>query len=457
MYRKQLLFLKDWYEKKDRKPLIVRGARQVGKSTLIKLFAEQLGSELAEVNLERHVNLNKVFTSKNPKAILSELEDLLEVSITGKSILFLDEIQSTPEAIPALRYFYEETGLPIVGAGSLLEFVLSHHKFSMPVGRINYLHMGPLLFSEFLNAMGEERLLVKLGGYKLGASLTTALHEKYSETLRQFLFVGGMPEAVKHFAMSQNFKDASEVHRSILDTYQEDFPKYIGSRDAARVLNVFNYAARSVGQKVKYANFARDEQSVTIKKDIELLSLARVISKVTHSSCNGLPLQAENDPRVYKLLFLDVGLVNSLLGLNWTNIRSFSGTQLVNEGPIAEQFVGQHLLDYLSDKANRGLNYWLREGKGKNAEVDYVISLGGKIVPIEVKSGSSGALRSLHQFMGEKSLPVAIRLDTNKPSVQKIETFYRVGTDKRPVSYTLITLPLYLVEKIPEVVEDWYS
>ena len=433
---------------------MIRGARQVGKSTLVKIFAELSSRPLAEINLERHTDLAALFSQNDPDALIDVLESLRNVpSINDQTLLFLDEIQATPEAIPALRYLFEDRSeLAVLAAGSLLEFVLAEHDFSMPVGRIEYLHMGPMTFTEFLDAVGECKLLEIVQRYEIGEKIQNVVHDRLMQQLRHYLFVGGMPEAVDVFANTRKLQQVGDVHSSIIDTYREDFPKYIGSRSLSRINSVFNYAARNIGNKVKYSNFASDEQSKTIKKDIELLCQARVLTKVIHSHCSGIPLQASLEEKIYKLLFLDVGLMNAICGLRWFSLEQAELTDLVNEGVIAEQFIGQHLIDMLSRLPNRELNYWLRQGRSNNAEIDYVIAMDGQIVPIEVKSGATGRLRSLHQFMGEKNLPVAIRFDASVPSSQQIQTTMMKNGESTPVDYRLISLPLYLVERLPELV-----
>ncbi|MBK8452289.1 MAG: AAA family ATPase [Thiofilum sp.] len=456
MYRKQLEFLKNWSTSPLRKPLVIRGARQVGKSTLVKLFAEQTQTTLLTVNLERYPQLNSIFASNDPLTILPTLELLPRMpSLDEHSLLFLDEIQAAPNAIPALRYFYEEkNSLPLISAGSLLEFALAQHHFSMPVGRIQYLHMGPMTFSEFLLALDENKLVELLQNYQWGQAIQPIAHQRLLQLLRHYYFVGGMPEAVSAFAQTQSYQAVSQVHNSIIDTYREDFPKYAGSRDLTRMLNVFNFAARHVGTKIKYSNISPKEQSSVLKKDIELLCMARVISKVIHSNSSGLPLQANLDEKVYKLLFLDIGLMNAINGLDARVLQSMNETKLINEGTIAEQFIGQHLQGLLADSPNRELTYWLREGRSANAELDYVITLSGTIIPIEVKAGSSGTLKSLHQFMFEKSTPLAVRFDLLPPSLQTIDTSVAQGTERKAISYPLLSLPLYLVEYLPKIVEQ---
>ena len=453
MNRKQLLFLESWLKKRKRKPLMIRGARQVGKSTLVRIFAELSSRPLAQINLERHTDLAALFAKNDPDALIDVLESFRDVpSINDQALLFLDEIQATPEAIPALRYLFEDRSeIAVLAAGSLLEFVMAEHDFSMPVGRVEYLHMGPMTFTEYLDAVGEYKLLEIVQRYEIGNKVQNVVHDRLMQQLRHYLFVGGMPEAVDVFSNTKKLQHVGDVHSSIIDTYREDFPKYIGPRSLSRINSVFNYAARNIGNKVKYSNFASDEQSKTIRKDIELLCQARVLTKVIHSHCSGIPLQADLEEKIYKLLFLDVGLMNAICGLRWSSLEQAELSDLINEGAIAEQFIGQHLIDMLSSLPNRELTYWLRQGRANNAEIDYVIALDGQIVPIEVKAGATGSLRSLHQFMGEKNLPVAIRFDARIPSSQQIQTTMMKYGESTRVDYRLISLPLYLVERLPEL------
>ncbi len=459
MQRQQLQTLYAWLRNKKRKPLIIRGARQVGKSTLVELFARQYQQPLRNVNLERHPELSSIFSSKDPEQIIQQIEFLPNMeSIGDDTLLFLDEIQAVPEAIPALRYFNEDMPeFPVLSAGSLLEFALADHAFSMPVGRIQYLHMGPMTFSEFLSAMNEKRLHDFINHYEPGREIGEIVHQRLLHFLRSYYYIGGMPEAVAVFSENRSYKDVSEVHNSIIETYRDDFPKYAGSRNLNRMLNVFNFAARNVGVKIKYSNISRQDQSVTIKKDIELLAMARVIGKVIHSHCSGLPLQADLEEKVFKLLFLDIGLMNAICGLDWRSISQMDEMKLINQGAVAEQFIGQHLQAMLADKPNRELNYWLREGRSSNAELDFVIGLGGNIIPIEVKSGATGTLKSLNQFMGAKQAPLAIRFDTQLPAVHQIDTVISINKQRKQVKYSLISLPLYLVERLDAIVNSYQS
>jgi predicted AAA+ superfamily ATPase len=326
--------------------------------------------------------------------------------------------------------------------------------FSMPVGRVEYLSMEPMTFTEYLQALGERKLLGEINNYQLGSTIDPVIHQRLLKLLRGYFFVGGMPEAVDVFVTTGRLREVSDVHRAIIETYRDDFPKYCGSRNLSRMLQVFNFIAKQVGKKVKYSTISTHDQSATIKRDIELLTMARLVTKVVHSHCSGLPLQVDSKASVYKLIFRDVGLMNAICGLGWPSLSQLPNDRLINEGAIAEQFIGQHLVALLADRPNRELTYWLREGKSANAEVDFVVSFDGLIVPIEVKAGASGSLKSLHQFVGEKQVPYAVRFDSGLPTTQTVGTVIRRATKTQDVRYQLLSLPLYLVERLPDLVRQ---
>ncbi len=440
MKRYALDKLNSWYNSARRKPLIIRGARQVGKSTLVRKFAEAEGLKLYEVNLERNPKLEKSFSTLDPKLILQELEATVGKKIDSeKSLLFLDEIQATPSAVSALRYFFEDNpNLAIVAAGSLLEFVLRDHDFSMPVGRIQYLHLEPMTFSEFLLGIGENFLHEQIIDWNSTVTISQTAHEKLIQHLRMFFLCGGMPEAVLAYRETKSLEECKAVHVEILSTYFDDFPKYKTRIDPLTLRQVFDAIPQAVGRKMKYSSFAPDLRSTQIRNCIELLSLARVITQVTHSTCNGLPVKAGEQKSIYKLLYLDTGLLLNALGLDLAKLGDFTHEQLVNKGTVAEHFIGQHLVARASANNDRSLNYWLREGKSNNAEVDYVIVEKGEIIPIEVKAGKSGTLRSLRQFMLKHNSKYALRFDLNLPTVQTIPN--------EETDYKLCSLPIYLVE-----------
>ncbi|MFM8765325.1 MAG: ATP-binding protein, partial [Spartobacteria bacterium] len=255
--RKVASVLENWLRKSHRKPLVLRGARQVGKSTLVREFAKAAGLELLEVNLERHAALDSVFRSLDVVRLVREIEGLLgRRVVTENALLFLDEIQATPHALAALRYFYEEMpGLPVVAAGSLLEFTLADHEFSMPVGRVEYLHLGPVAFSEFL-AAADSGLVSYLEAAGRFEEIPETAHARLVERLREFLFIGGMPAAVREFLEGGSLVAVREVQRSIVETYQDDFAKYARREMLARLQSVFQRIPANIGRKIKYVNLS---------------------------------------------------------------------------------------------------------------------------------------------------------------------------------------------------------
>ena len=442
-----------WLKAPRRKPLVLRGARQVGKTTLVRQFAAAAGFGLCEVNLERHLYLDRVFKSLDTGRILRELEALGGVRLDG-AILFLDEVQATPHALPALRYLYEDRpGLPVAAAGSLLEFTLAAHEFSMPVGRIQYLHLGPMTFGEFL-AAADSDLAGEAAVLGPDAPPPDAVHRRLLRRLREYLLVGGLPEAVLADCESGSPLEVAAVQRSIASTYEDDFASYARGPQLGRLQRLFRTVPRMVGQPVSYRRLDPDARAAEVSRAVDLLIKARVCHRVSHSHCSGLPLGADAGTRASKLLFMDVGLMNHVCGLDPTSIEAMDAVRLVNEGGIAEQYVGQQLASLSGGEQPPELHYWLRHARRGNAEVDYVISQGDWIVPIEVKAGSSGSLKSLLQFAHEKRPPLAVRFDVNPPSVQTVRHTIRTGEGTQPVAVRILSLPLYAVDALPRLIGE---
>ncbi|MFH2059876.1 MAG: ATP-binding protein [Pseudomonadota bacterium] len=453
LYRFADTYLETWLNKSNRKPLVLRGARQVGKSTLVREFARKRKKNLIEINLERYLFLDDIFKTLDMNAALREIEALSKIPIsTPDTILFLDEIQATPHALQLLRYFFEEKKeLPVIAAGSLLEFTLTDHSFSMPVGRIEYMHLGPMTFNEFVMA-AEPSLNRYIENFSITSPLPITAHEKLKKKQRDYVLIGGMPEAVQMWCETSSIRDVADIHRSITETYQDDFSKYAQSHQLALMQRVFRTIPRIVGKKIKYSNISREHPSKNIKDALELLSKAKICHKIYHSYCSGLPLNADIKETVYKLLFMDIGMMNYICGNDWTFLQSFPDHELVNEGAIAEQFIGQHLLS--AQASSPALNYWVRQAKTSNAEVDYVISHGPLIIPVEVKSGKSGSLKSLQQFVARKNTPLTVRFDLNPPGIQDISHQISTNNGIVPANYKLLSLPLYLVEMLPNVLNE---
>ena len=339
----------------------------------------------------------------------------------------------------------------MIAAGSLFEFALAEHSFSMPVGRIEYMHLGPMTFKEFIMAV-EPPLTQYIENFSINAPFPAAAHEKLKKRQREYVLIGGMPEAVHIWCESESIIEVADVHRSIAETYQDDFSKYARANQLALMQRVFITIPRIVGNKVKYSNISREHPSRKIKDAVDLLSKARICHKIYHSHCTGLPLGADIKETVYKLLFMDIGMMNHICGNDWTFLHSFPDHELVNEGAIAEQFIGQHLLS--APGPFPSLNYWVRQAKTSNAEVDYVISQGPLIIPIEVKSGKSGSLKSLQQFVTQKHISLAVRFDLNPFSFQDISHQISTPSGIKSANYRLLSLPLYLVEALPGIIDE---
>lgn len=446
--------LGEWLENPKRKPLVIRGARQVGKSTLVRQFAEENRLILHEVNLERYPKLIDVFSGHDTQRILKELEFISQKGPTNKpgSILFLDEIQSVPIAIQTLRYFYEDyPELPVVAAGSLLEFSLSKHAYSMPVGRIEYLYLSPVTFKETISALDEDDLLQLLEGYALPDALPTTAHDRLLEILRIYFLIGGMPEAVQVYIDTRDLNKVFDVHSSILDTYRDDFAKYGTQAELLRLHRVFDYIPVNAGDRIKYVRIDAHEQAGNLRNALDLLYKAQVVMKAFHSDASGIPVQASIDHRKFKTYFMDCGLMNSMCGIQWISPNELESKDFINKGRVAEQFIAQHIAFLGKSNKRPSLTYWLREGRSSNAEVDFVLQLGNQIVPVEVKAGKSGALKSLLQFVHQKATPAAIRFDLNLPSLQKVRHSIRQASDTVEVSFDLLSLPLYMAEEVERI------
>ncbi|MBI2195360.1 MAG: ATP-binding protein [Planctomycetes bacterium] len=386
--------LQEWKASSRRKPLILRGPRQVGKTYSVVEFGRMNFEQgLAVVDLERNRSWHRVFQGDlSPQQILADLEILLNSRIVpGKTLLFLDEIQSCPRAILALRYFLEECPeLHVVAAGSLLEFALQDVSF--PVGRVQFMEMNPMSFAEFLWAIRrEEAAKVVLSS---PSAQPEAIHQLLLEELRRYFFVGGMPESVAAYAQTRSFQDSFWVQAEIAEAYRQDFSKYAPHADKRCLDAVFSAVARSVGQQIKFSRLAEGFSNPTIKKAFELLCQARVIRKVPAANPSGLPLGVSASLKKFKALVVDIGLMQHLCAMPVDVEYARSDLLSIYEGAMAEQFVGQEMA-FSQDE----LCYWAREARGSSAEVDYLAAVAGRICPVEVKSGAAGRLRSLHLLL----------------------------------------------------------
>lgn len=385
--------LLDWKGSTRRKPLIVRGARQVGKTWLVENVLAKEFENLAKIDLEERTDLHVHFSgSLDPKEILEALEISAGKIVPGKTLLFLDEIQACPRAIMALRYFYEKLPeLHVVAAGSLLEFAFD--EISFPVGRVQYLQVHPMTFYEYLLAKGNEPMAALTR--KSQVDVPAATQKSVLAELKKYFLVGGMPECVRVYRDSGSLLDVFAVQSEILESYRDDFSKYKPHMDTACLDAVFHQAARSVGEQIKYTRLNDGHTGVTNRKAFDLLCKARVLHKIPACTPAGLPLSASAKQKKFKACFLDVGLMQRLCGIAVDDALGEENLLAIYNGRLAEQFVAQELLA----RQNAELYYWARDAKSSHAEVDYLIVREGIIYPVEVKSGAGGRLKSLHLLL----------------------------------------------------------
>lgn len=445
-------YLHDWIKKPSRKPLVIRGARQVGKTWLVRHLAETTGRKLIELNFEKRPADFTLFESNDVKQILLNLSTITNTEINPQqALLFLDEVQVAPQILSKLRWFAEDMPeLPVVAAGSLLEFVLSEHSFSMPVGRITYIHVEPLSFEEFLLANKKSSLLNYLRQYDLNNVIPSAIHEELNKLFKEYLIVGGLPASVLSWIEEHSLTKVEQIQYDLLATYRDDFAKYKGRLSLERLEEVMSSIPRMLGQKFVFSHVNKAIQAATIKQVLDLLEKARLCSQVVSSAANGVPLGAEVKEKYFKEIFLDVGLCSIALGLSLTQINQAEDITLINQGGIAEQVVGQLLRTITPPYKEPALYCWHRDQADSNAEIDYVIQQGERIIPIEVKAGSTGSLKSLHLFMGMKKLPLALRINADLPTKTNINVKDFKGD---VVNYELISLPFYLIGQLHRLVE----
>lgn len=410
--------LSNWKNSMTHKPLLLRGARQVGKSSAIRHLGQSF-KYFVEVNFERDKDATSIFSGNlNPKEISSRLSAIYGTPIIpGETLLFLDEIQACKEALHSLWFFYEDyPELHVIAAGSLLEFALKKVT-SFGVGRIHSLFMHPMSFDEFLMASDKNSWIAAKQDASPIAPIFDALHQKLVESFRNYLMVGGMPEAVAKWVETGDFLSCQQVHDDIILTYQDDFSKYKENVDPILLKQTLNSVALQIGNKFVYSNVSGEYRSEKIKGALELLKDAGLIKPVIHTAANGIPLGAEINEKFIKYIFLDSGLLLRLLGLEnlsgnseyTKNILAGTATDLVNKGNITEMVAGLELLKYNQPTQRHDLYYWQNLSRGAQAEVDYIIVKDMTVVPLEIKAGTSGSMKSMYQFLSDKKLSYGIR------------------------------------------------
>ncbi len=432
--------LREWKNQEGRMPLLLRGARQVGKSFTVEKFGREEFNQCVILNFEQHPEYKRCFQTLEPQKIIDLIELLTGVTIqAGSTLLFLDEIQECPEAIMALRYFKEQMpALHIIGAGSLLEFVLNNDNFKMPVGRIQFMYLRPLSFGEYLEASGNAKLRNYLNTVHVGDTIEQVVHERLLSLVREYYILGGMPAVISKYLTSKSLAQCQNLQADILLGFRKDFGKYARRMPHTHLETIFTKAPGLIGGWLKYTALDPDTAHATLKNALKKLCDAGLIILVYATSGAGLPMISHSNEKKFKILFLDVGLVKQACNLD-LELLFKQDLLLVNKGALAEQFVGQELLAYMGKRESNTLFAWTREEKSSTAEVDYLIAVDSSIIPIEVKAKAAGSLRSLRIFQSEKKSPVGVRIS---------EVPFSLHDD-------ILSIPFYMIEQIPRIIREF--
>lgn len=402
--------LLNWKNSNNRKPLILRGVRQCGKTSAVRNLSKEFDCYI-ELNLDKNTKFHDLFLENiNISNILQRLE--LEFSkkiVKNNTLIFIDEIQECPRAISALRYFYEEAkDIHVIAAGSLLEFALNNKQpIDFPVGRVRSLFMYPFTFLEYLRGTGKEPLYDYLNNLNFNSD--NFMHDKLIEEYKKFLIIGGMPEAILEYVNTKSLYACQQIHRDIIINFTDDFNKYSSTISAETIKSVFNYCLHNVCSQIKASSAINGISAYLFEECLSLLSKAGLIHIVKASSCETIPLEAGSKNANKKILLFDTGVYLSQCGLDVGDILSTSNFGNLNKGDVVEMETGLELIKYNKTYNENKLYYWYRSGA--NAEIDYVINNKSKIIPIEVKASNKGSMQSLRQFLNKfKGVEYGIRV-----------------------------------------------
>ena len=406
----------EWKKSKQRKVLLLRGARQVGKTFSCRVLGESFKYFL-EINFEEDRAIRKIFKeSLNPLYLSEKLSAYFSVPIVqGQTLLFFDEIQACPDALSSLRFFYEKMpDLHVVAAGSLLEIALSKLP-SYGVGRIQSLFMYPMSFDEYLCALGENVLI----DMKNSKNVEPVFHNKIIDYLKTFHLIGGLPEIVGEYISTKNISVCQQKIGDLLESFRDDFAKYKERLDIQILDEAFMSIAVQAGHKFKYSNVDSKHNHRALKRALDLLVQAGLAYKVYHTAGHGISLGAEIKSNRFKVILFDTGIHFRMLGLNNADVLIADDVDMINKGSIAEIFVGNELIKSMDSRTRAQLFYWHNERKGTSAEVDYLIQRDTKIIPIEVKSGQTGKMKSMMVYLKQHNSAYGIRLSLENFSMYK--------------------------------------
>ncbi len=417
--------LERWRTNQRRKPLLIRGARQVGKTYIVRKLGENF-DHYVEINFELLKDARAIFQSDlQPDRITRDLALLTRKKIIpGKTLVFFDEIQEAPEALTSLRYFYEMMPeLHLIAAGSLLEFQIE--KTGIPVGRITTLYMYPLSFSEFLTACGNGDYIAAIKDCFSTMRINEAVHNQIMKLMGEYIAIGGLPEVVNCWEETKDYYECLKVLRGLAETYRQDFGKYAKKHQIKYVDKLFNEVPSHMSKKFKFTNLSGSFRKRELSPAIDLLSMAGVIHKIYHSSGQGVPIGSGVKYDHFKLIFFDIALSQAILNIEMSPWILNPLDQIINKGIIAEAFVGQEFIANLSKDIKAQLYYWHREARSSNAEIDYLVFDNGQIIPVEVKSGKEGRLKSMQMFFKHHpQTPYGVRYYGGLPQkTDKIHSF----------------------------------
>lgn len=441
-YRRILEELRIWATSSNRKPLVIRGARQVGKTTLVHQFASDFGHYLY-LNLELAGDRAPFENFTTIEELLQELFFLRNLKLEDKedTLIFIDEIQEVPEALHILRYFYEtEPGIPVIAAGSMLESLFDKD-INYPVGRVEFKVVRPASFAEFLNALNESQAIEQLQTIPIASFA----HAKLIGLYHTYALIGGMPEIVSHYAANRDLVALAPLYDSLINSYFEDVEKYATSdSQILHIRHVIRSSFSQAGKRIKFEGFGnsgyRSREMAESLRITEKALLLQLIYPVTSATLPLLP-DLKKSPR---LQVLDTGLLNYFAGIQ-KDVLQTDDLQNVYEGRMIEHLTGQELLSFQTLSLS-ALNFWVRQKKTSTAEVDFVYAYKGKVIPIEVKSGAAGKLKSLHLFMDQAPHDIAIRFYSGELNLTK-------ATTESGKKYKLLSLPYYLVTQIEKYLE----
>lgn len=445
-----------WKDSPRRKPLLIRGARQVGKSWAIRHLGESFRHYL-EINLEKEKDLCRLF---------EEISDIHELSqrlgtihnvqiVAGETLLFIDEIQNCPAALKSLWFFKENyPDLHVVAAGSLLEFALNNMP-SYGVGRVRSMFMYPMSFKEFLMARGKDSWIEEIANADWNHPVEESVHSRLITEFRSFLMVGGMPASVSAWIETQDYSICQDEQNDIQQNYYDDFAKYARKVDPQLLRNTLSAVVRQSGQKFVYSRVDGGYKAEEVKEALTLLRDAGIIIPVQMSAANGLPLGAQVNPKFTRYDYLDTGLLLRVLAMNYDDDKELTrlilageAPDLVNKGIVAELTVGLELLKSSNPQSKYDLFYWENLERNATSEVEYVIAKNARCIPIEVKAGTSGKMKSLRLFLNKKGLTVGIRSSLENFDILELSDTDGGGQLQRR---TIAILPLYAVWRLPHL------